>query len=487
VHLVSRRQHGDPPCEVAAAASRSASVGLVCALLAAGPAGAARLPERGTWRPPVATPTASATKLRFAGDALTPGRFAIDSRGTAAVIYVRGRSVRLVTLAFGARRTLERRLRVPHDALDVYSLDWDMNPSGQFAAAFANGPTGPRDGRLSVVGGHIRGRTGAPQTVSLPGRSEEHAHVDVSAHGTALVHWKEEYGGSGEPQALDYWDQVAFASGPSDGRIVRRRPFARTVYARGDVAFGVVGTFIRSERVVWTWLTTEQYGADEEGLWIDRRWTGMSARRGTRPPRPRIVAKEDGPSARFTTLQFDRVLTDGSGGQVTGMAELNAFVTSERAPAEPFGRRTRLPATSSGLDVSGAINPAGDAVFAWGGGHGPLWALLRRRDGRLVGPRLVTEDRASQPHVAIDRRGRSVVVWQRHDPRFQSTGFGDVRAAVSDRGGNFGAARTVSDRPATILFPAVAMNDAGQVAVKWVAEDAGGRPGARIMIAHGRL
>lgn len=107
-------------------------------------------------------------------------------------------------------------------------------------------------------------------------------------------------------------------------------------------------------------------------------------------------------------------------GQVAGGFTRGGFRLMARRPGQAFGRARMFAASS--LTPSGVVaagNRRGDAVFAWESGYDDVYALVRRRSGKVV--------------------------------------------AICGRRGGFGAATSITGPPQTINeYPQVVVNASGR-------------------------
>jgi hypothetical protein len=214
------------------------------------------------------------------------------------------------------------------------------------------------------------------------------------------------------------------------------------------------------DRVVWTWPRPTT------GASVLYRITGaLSAPFAGRTGRWRVLAKRRVP--------YPRVLTNARGGQVAAWNDGKRFRVMARRPGRRFGRvRSRPSDDSSGGVDDGAINDAGDAVFAWSEYDDEVYAAVRRRGGRIVGPQHISKGDepvfAGNPSVAIDGRGRAIVAWEASDDELWKSSPREIRIAIAGRRGRFGGARVVSgSRRRLDSSPHVAVNARGRAAVAW--------------------
>jgi hypothetical protein len=142
-----------------------------------------------------------------------------------------------------------------------------------------------------------------------------------------------------------------------------------------------------------------------------------------------------------------------------------------------------------GTDVSSspalAVDARGDAVIAWtayGAGGEQVRAAYRLAGRAWQPPRTLslTGEIADDPRVALDARGRALVVWRASPP---STGSSHLRLEMAARGrtGSWGTAKMICACSANFAF---AMNASGQTLVVWSPESGG--LWAKIRSATGR-
>ncbi|MDQ3934170.1 MAG: hypothetical protein M3340_06015, partial [Actinomycetota bacterium] len=295
---------------------------------------------------------------------------------------------------------------------------------------------------------------------------------------TVVATWGE------DPDRDGRTDRVVFASGPAGGALKRRgNAFDRIPGAAG--AGQLLTDLTRDDRIVWTWGTTRPAGdgADRASLW------SVTSAPFARPPTsaPLETATR---TVRDDEETWEVVLTAPSGAQVAaGQTRPDGrLVLLARRPGARFKRRTLDMTTGAANWLRGAMNATGDSVFAWEA-DGDVYALMRRRHGKVVGPRLLTPGddplRNDRPAVAIDGAGRALVTWVSWGFDWDSA-QGQVRAASSNRAGAFGRHAVISGpsvRNDRSSFPDPWANERGEAAIVWQRSE----PGLPVLLVRGRL
>jgi hypothetical protein len=400
----------------------------------------------------------------------------IDRHGAVRVVQsTRRNRLEVAVLRWGKRSFGHCAVPGVKKQTDLYEVYWGVNPSGAMAYAWReNVPRPP----LRVA-------------AAKPGRCFRHSVVQKafprSAHlislfvaplGTEIAMWGEGSGPSG---------RVVLGAGGL-GRQLRRT--GTVVTPRGLSFSSSFPSIIGGDRILWTWLTRKQLKGDRA---TETFWASVGARRGGRLGRARKLVQRTFRADTGQSFQSMRVLADSAGGQVAGSVEGQEFWLMTRRPGRPFGALRKLPTTSDGGGFAAAGNGRGDTVFAWEGDD-DVYALLRRRNGRVNGPRRITPGSsprvAEYPSVAIDGTGRAIVAFQAQDAQKGQVALSDIRVAIARRGRGFGKPVTISGaRRSVFANPEVAVNAAGRATLSWFHDDvsSSGIDSSRLLMSRGRL
>jgi hypothetical protein len=381
----------------------------------------------------------------------------VGNDGTAYSAFAEG----VAKLGWSATRWRRCRLEgVSFHSLKYEDPRWAGNPSGALVAGWQWGKdrdTAPRYVSTAAAGGCFGERQKVP---ARAGRSSG-VGVAIGRGGTALASWVE-----GPENAR----RLVFATGRAGAPLKRRNVVLQT---RGnDVEYGhVQPTFVRRDRVQWTWFTTELVPGDPD-LRRQRIWSARGGPDGGAVGAPRVTYSIK--TADYSRLYdaLNSVLTDGRGGEVALGVDAPpghmAFLV--RKPGERF-RKQSFPVKTEFRAEAGAINPSGDVVYAGAAGD-EVYAVYRRRDGHIVGPvhlspgggTLRTDGR---PVAAIDDAGRAVIVWSTANGYLYDTTPERVRAVMTDRDGRFRKPALISGTEGDNLDPHVGVSPGGRVVASW--------------------
>jgi hypothetical protein len=263
------------------------------------------------------------------------------------------------------------------------------------------------------------------------------------------------------------------AGGPIGGKL---RRLGKVGPPRPGLTLTAPLRFSGGDRLLWTWLE-KKHLAGNGGRYRETVWGATGRPRGGRPGKARRLAQlvghtELGYVDTDETLADMKYLADDRGGQVAGGLSRGGFRLMARRPGHAFGRARVFPygeLTSSTVKAAG--NGRGDAVFAWESDYKHINALVRRRNGKLVGPTQIPRagdpKYAGYPSVGIDGAGRAIVVYVAQGSELSQLVPNQIRVATSGRRGGFGAATSITGPPQTINeFPEVVVNARGQAAVR---------------------
>jgi hypothetical protein len=378
---------------------------------------------------------------------------AIDRHGTIRILQsTRRHRVEAGLLGWGKRRF--RHCGVPgvkHDTEFLQSA-WRSNAAGAMLFGWRAQAKHPRFRLATATPGHCFRR----HTVIQPAVPKETRFFGIllAPLGTMVADWSL-YGRAGE----------FFATAPIGGVLRRRGNYAPR---RPDLQLRAPFTFIRGDRLVRTWYSKEEL-AGKGPRYRETVWGAVGAPRGGPAGKPRKLAEAVGSSgATFEAMQY---VTDSRGGQVAGGFSSGGFRVMARRPGHPFRRGRVFPAsTDSTSSVKAAGNVRGDAVFAWESGHDDVYALVRRRNGKIVGPKLISPGDApryaSDPSVGIDGAGRAIVAYKAQEAESSQLSRNQIRVAICGRRRGFGRATSITGPPTKInLYPEVLVNTRGQAAV----------------------
>jgi hypothetical protein len=158
-----------------------------------------------------------------------------------------------------------------------------------------------------------------------------------------------------------------------------------------------------------------------------------------------------------------------SAGVIGGEIVIESRARSAAGVLSPLQTLTPSGQQASGPDV--AVDPAGDAVFAW---VSPLGGALRvqTRTRSAAGTLGVTQtlspngQNAIQARVAVDADGDAVFVWTRSD------GTNDrIQARARSAAGTLSPVQTLSPAGQNAGFPRVAVDPAGDAVFVWTRSD----------------
>lgn len=359
-----------------------------------------------------------------------------------------------------------------------------FNNAGAMVDGWTYGPTGGA-ARFAVATAPAGRCFGAIRTVSPPDVNVQ--GVDLFAlgpQGTAVASWR-------EPTSAGV--QIAFASGRAGHHLVRRGILLR---ADGVHRFyGFAPGFAGRERLVWSWLESGPDGVNSRNT-LEQLWSRVGGLRAASPGSPARTSRIfRGDPDHDNSLEFAQVLTMRSGRQVLAWLGDGKFRVMTRGPGKRFGSLRTFSAPDAQVrSLRTAANSRGDSVFCWGDLR-DVYALTRRSDGHLVGPRLLSPGAhpaiADHPSAAVAGSGRAIVAWIAHDGNESLGPPGDVRVATARRGGAFGGRRVVSGQPLQFDgYPVeVSAGSHGDVAVVWTRRTFGayGNESDRAMISRSRL
>ena len=447
---------------------RSVAAGLtaVAMLLAAGARPAAS--DAAVWGEPVAVPKAEGFSPVASVDRRGVARFLAGESGQILKLDRKSRVIARCPLPDLGRRS--------DPGLPRPFLAWDVGPDGSMLMAWYYDPRpGPR--RVAAVTARPDSCFTPRQVLSDVDRSAGLSGARVGPDGTAVAFWSESAGGG---------RRTKFASGRAGARLAQRGIIAKSD-RYGDPIATSVG-FMRGDRVQFSWGKQQVVRREDPVETVTRMWSAATGPRATRLGRPMLVA--GGPPGREVGdgLKGARPLTARDGTQVvigTGASRLRVWT---RKPQRTFRQITSMDAPTgedSGRFSSSAqaIEPGGAVVHAWTAA-GDVYAVVRRRDGRLTQPQALTGDTdVTDVSVAIDGEGRAVVTW--------AIGS-EVWIAAAGRAGDFTPARLLSERGLGANgHPYVAANDRGEVAVTWASatnpDEYGNKQSHPILIVRGRL
>jgi hypothetical protein len=386
----------------------------------------------------------------------------IDREGT---IRVRQRT-RRHPVDIGVLRWGKRRFRHCGGPGAVsYAFDWEANDAGRMLL-FGTNPNAkhPRLRIASSAPGRCFRRRTVAQT-ALPKRSLNFG-LYLGPLGTVVALWTI----AGKPGGF-------LAAGPLGGTLRRR---GRYLPPRRELGLATPLAFVGGDRLSWIWHKKTPLPG-EGGRYRETVWGAVGAPRGGLPGKTRKLAQvvghtEVGYADSGVTLEDMKYVSHADGSQVAagGNSDLVGGIrVMARRPGRPFGRGRVYPASPSSASLVAAGNGRGDTVFAWEDRHDDVYALVRRRNGKVVGPTLLSADRepkyAETPVVAIDGAGRAIVAYVAQElPRGQLTNS-QVRVAVSGRRRGFGPSTAVSGPPnARNWYPRVITNARGQAAVSFL-------------------
>jgi hypothetical protein len=174
------------------------------------------------------------------------------------------------------------------------------------------------------------------------------------------------------------------------------------------------------------------------------------------------------------TLDNLAYVTDRRGGQIAGGFARGGFWLMSRRPGRAFGKPRIYGATAPfGNIVEAAGNGRGDAAFAWETGHDDaIYALVRRRSGKVVGPVAVSRGddvkHVGRASVGIDGAGRAIVAYVAQGTEISQLVPNEIRVAVSGRRRGFGTPRSITEPRTMNEYPEVAVNARGQAAVTFL-------------------
>jgi hypothetical protein len=358
---------------------------------------------------------------------------------------------------------------------DFYQTFWNVNPAGAMSYAWMENVSGAPLKVAAAPPGRCFRRPVAQR--AFPG-SARLVFLILAPLGTEIAWWIEGSGSSA---------RGVLGAGALGGQL-RRTGTVGT--PRGLSYSRSFPSIIGGDRILWTWLTRRQL---EGNRTTEAFWGALGGRRGGRLGRARKLVQKTFRADSGETFQSMRVFADSAGGQVAGSVEGDEFWLMTRRPGRPFGALRKLPTTSDGGGYAAAGNGRGDVGFAWESDN-DVYALLRRRNGRVIGPRRLTPGSsprvATNPSVAVDGAGRAIVAYQAQDaPRSQAT-LTDIRVVVARRGRGFGKPVTISGAERRLFqYPLVAVSAAGRAAVTWTRseEREGELPSTRLLMSRGRL
>jgi hypothetical protein len=143
--------------------------------------------------------------------------------------------------------------------------------------------------------------------------------------------------------------------------------------------------------------------------------------------------------------------------------------------ANPLGGEFLINTTRLGnqKEPSVAADAVGNFVVAWQG-PGPneedIFAQRFEPNGQPIGSEFRvntnTDSRQLSPSVAMDNGGKFIVVWECLD--MPQPGNSAIHGQLYDRfGSKIKNELTISDKPSTCCYPAVAMDNSGEVIVVW--------------------
>ena len=391
----------------------------------------------------------------------------IDRQGTIRLLQsTRRHRVEAGLLRWGTPRF--RHCGVPgvRQQTDFMLSAWDSNDAGQMLFGWSVRAKHPRFRIASAGPGRCFRRRLVRQRV-VPKKPTLFG-IRLGSLGTMLAVWILE----GKPGRF-------LGAGPLGGTI--RRVGKENGPRRGLRIFDSDSAVISGDRLMRTWLTRKSLG---KGRYRETIWGAVGAPRGGRLGRARqvahLVGHKDGvypdpeSDATFAAATY---YTDRHGGQVAAWFGPGGFHVMARRPGRSFGRPRVIPAArpfAGGFE--GSANGRGDVVFAWetdpANAGEDVYALVRRRGGRIVGPQLVSRGddprTAAEPSVGIDGAGRALVAYKAQDAESSQIFRSQIRVVVSGRRGRFGAPFSVSGPATTFnLEPEVVVNARGQAAVWW--------------------
>jgi hypothetical protein len=409
---------------------------------------------------------------------LGPGPYIADD-GTTRVVKGgdgKGLVIEVVTLRPGSSKA--KRCRVASRAGSRLEglVGTAANRAGAMTLAWALDSEGDAPDRVWATSAAPGRCFSAPQAVSPKARSGDLEWTVLGAGGTTLVHWSERRPGS---DAEKHRYAVGRAGGPFGA--------ARKLAPPGD-PFGIAPTFVKDDRVLWTWGTRE--GAGDDG--VMRRWAATSAPRAGAIGKPRqTAATRVGDPAPHPA--HSHALTDAAGGQVAVSFQEPGLHFWARRPGRSFGdgRTVTIPDQPRPVDWKSATNAAGD-VAAVVVSNGNVYAVVRRRGGTFgslqhLNPGDVAPE-ARNPEVALDGEGRAVVVWDAYRPG--TSGPSDIHVAVANSAGTFGRAAMISGPELhENRWPLVDANRRGRVAISWTRRifSGSGIGSSRVYVVRGSI
>ncbi|HEX8065926.1 MAG TPA: hypothetical protein VF520_05320 [Thermoleophilaceae bacterium] len=416
------------------------------AAVTAGVVLAAAAPAQGaSWRAPV----------DLGDDLYTPNRAGLRVDASGRLLLSRKVGAKHDIVRYGLDSKQVGRCRVPELDERTFVYRWTSNRAGAVAVAFYDQDRLPSFRLVSAAAGHCFQRR---STELFRDRDANMDALAIGPLGTVVAAWRKDSRKGSLPR---------FHSGPAGGRLAYRGGVPGSKAGRGRQ--GAMPGPMAGDRVVWTWPI---YGPGPPTTSVAL-WSTESGPRAGRAGAAREVATDTYGESFGQHLGMAPVLTASGGSQVAAWAD--SAVSELSVIARRRGRRFGATRTfSTPIDgftpMRGAIDEAGDAVFAWTSDQ-DVHALVRRRDGTIVGPQLLSgvgRVESNDPDVAIDGRGRAVVAWTDQDHDSTSIEEGEIRVAVSAPDGRFGPSRVVSGPVASLDREAhVDANERGQVAVIW--------------------
>jgi hypothetical protein len=389
---------------------------------------------------------------------------AIDRHGTIRVLQSTGRHrVEAGLLRWGKRGFLH--CGVPGVKRNTAFLlsAWSSNDAGAMLFGWSAQAKHPRFRIASSVPGRcFRARTVSQAVVPKQARF---FGILLAPLGTMLASWFRD----NELGAL-------LAAGPVGGKLRRR---GKAEPPRPELGL-TDSSIVAGDRLLWTWDGKQQL-AGSGGRYRETVWGALGGRRGGPPGKARKLAQvvghtDPGYADSGVTLAGTQYVADAGGGQVAGGFTRGGFRLMARRPGHAFGR-ARVFAASS-LTPSGVVaagNGRGDAVFAWESGYDDVYALVRRRSGKVVGPTLISPGSApkyaARPSVGIDGAGRAMVAYVAQDADPSQLVRNQILVAICGRRRGFGSATSITGPPQAVnQYPQVVVNASGQAGV-WFERD----------------